>query len=86
MFERALSLRPRTPAALLHKADLYERKGLVMAAIAEMEALVEFEPRDLPAHRKLILLYKSQKMVHEHNIEVRRFKAIMEKKGPAAPP
>jgi hypothetical protein len=51
-----------------------------MAAIGEMEALVEMEPRNLPAHRKLIALYKARKMVHEHNIEVRRFKAVMEKK------
>jgi tetratricopeptide (TPR) repeat protein len=80
MYERALSLRPRTPEALRRKADIYEGKGLIMAAIGEMEALVEIEPEDLPAHRKLILLYKGQHMVREHNIEVRRFKAIREKK------
>ena len=80
MYERALSLRPRTPEALRRKAAIYEGRGLIMAAIGEMEALVEIEPRDLPAHRKLILLYKGQKMVREHNIEVRRFKALMEKK------
>jgi tetratricopeptide (TPR) repeat protein len=80
MYERALSLRPRTPEALRRKADIYERKGLNMAAIGEMEVLVEMEPRDLPAHRKLIALYKARKMVREHNVEVRRFKAVMEKK------
>ena len=80
MYERALSLRPRTPEALRRKAEIYEGKGLSMAAIGEMEALVEIEPRDLPAHRKLILLYRAQKMVREHNIEVRRFKALMERK------
>jgi tetratricopeptide (TPR) repeat protein len=82
MYERALSIHPRTPEALRCKATIYESKGLSMATIGEMEALVEIEPRDLPAHRKLILLYKGQKMVREHNIEVRRFKALMEKKDP----
>ncbi len=80
MYERALSLRPRTPDALRRKADIYEEKGLTMAAIGEMEALVEIEPRDLSAHRRLIVLYKAQNMVREHNIEVRRFKALREKR------
>jgi hypothetical protein len=42
--------------------------------------LVEIAPQDLPAHRKLVALYRSQRMIREHNIEVRRFRAIMEKK------
>jgi tetratricopeptide (TPR) repeat protein len=79
MYERALTLRPLTPEALMRKAELYEGKSLAMAAIGEMEVLVEMAPADLPAHRKLIALYKSQKMVREHNIEVRRFRAVMGK-------
>ncbi|MGE5379277.1 MAG: tetratricopeptide repeat protein [Candidatus Saccharibacteria bacterium] len=79
LYERALTLRPRTPEALMRKAALYEAKGLIMAAIGEMETLVEIAPNDLPAHRALITLYKSQKMVREHNIEVRRFRAVMGK-------
>jgi tetratricopeptide (TPR) repeat protein len=79
MYERALSLRPRTPEALLRKSLLYESKGLIMAAIGELEALVEIAPSDVPAHRKLIALFKAQGMVREHNIEVRRFRAVMGK-------
>lgn len=77
-YERVLSIEPRTSLALFRKAELYESKCLVMAAIGEMEALVEVEPSDLKAHRKLLSLYKSQNMVHEHNIEVRRYKALRE--------
>lgn len=80
-YERVLSIEPRTPLALFRKAELYESKGLVMAAIGEMEALVEVEPSDLKAHRKLLLLYKSQNMIREHNIEVRRYKALREGTG-----
>jgi hypothetical protein len=36
------------------------------------------EPLDLKAHRKLLALYKAQGMIREHNIEVRRFKALRE--------
>ena len=78
LFERALALRPRTPMALMRKAELYEGKGLLMASIGEMETLVELEPVDLTAHRKLLSLYKAQGMIREHNIEVRRFKALKE--------
>ncbi len=78
LFERVLALRPRTPIALVRKAELYEGKGLLMAAIGEMETLVEQEPLDLGAHRKLLSLYKAQGMIREHNLEVRRFKALRE--------
>lgn len=75
-FERSLSIRPRTPAALLRKAELYESRGLVMAAIGELEALMELEPGDREGHRRLVALYRSQDMVREHNLEVRRWKAL----------
>lgn len=78
LFERVLTLEPRTPMAMMRKAELYEGKGLLMAAIGEMETLVEMEPLDLKAHRKLLSLYKAQGMIHEHNVEVRRFKALRE--------
>ncbi len=78
LYERILALKPRTPSALMHKAELYESKGLIMAAIGEMESLVELEPLDLAAHRKLLALYKANKMIREHNIEVRRYKALRE--------
>jgi len=81
MYERALSLRPRTADALLRKAALYEGRGLIMAAMGELEALVEIAPDDVPAHRRLVALYRSQNMVREHNAEVRRFKALRERKG-----
>lgn len=77
-FERALSLEPRTPQALRRKAELYQSKGLTMAALGELEALVEQEPEDLDAHRRLVAAYRAQNMVHEHNIEVRRWKALKE--------
>lgn len=80
-YERVLSIEPRSYLVFFRKAELYESKGLVMAAIGEMEALLEVEPSDLKAHRKLLSLYRSQNMVHEHNIEVRRYKALREAKG-----
>lgn len=80
-FERALSLQPRLPEALRRKAELYEAKGLTMAAIGEMEALMELEPEDREGHRRLVALYRSQNMVREHNLEVRRWKALKEAKG-----
>ncbi len=78
LFERALTLEPRTPMAMMRKAELYESKGLLMAAIGELETLVEMDPLDLKAHRKLLSLYKAQGMIREHNVEVRRFKALRE--------
>jgi tetratricopeptide (TPR) repeat protein len=80
-YERALSLDPRLPLALGRKAELYESMGLIMAAIGELEVLVEMEPQDREGHRKLVALYRSQNMVREHNIEVRRWKALKEAKG-----
>ncbi|GEM_PF-1060542 len=80
-FERALSLDPRIPSALRRKAELYEAKGLIMAAIGELEALMEAEPEDREGHRRLVALYRSQNMVREHNLEVRRWKALKEAKG-----
>lgn len=77
-FERSLSIRPRTPEALRRKAELYESRGLVMAAIGELETLMEMEPGDREGHRRLVALYRSQNMVREHNIEVRRWKALKE--------
>jgi tetratricopeptide (TPR) repeat protein len=74
-YERALALRPRTARALRAKADLYVAEGLTMAAIGELELLVELEPSDREAHAKLVALYRSRNMVREHNIEVRRWKA-----------
>jgi tetratricopeptide (TPR) repeat protein len=81
LYERVLAIDPRTPLALISKSELYEGKGLMMAAIGEMEALVEVEPRDLAAHRRLLSLYKGQGMVREYNNEVRRFKAVRDNKG-----
>lgn len=77
-YERALALRPQTPAALRRKAELYAEKGLNMAAIGELEVLVGMEPGDLEAHRTLVSLYRSQNMVREHNVEVRRWKTLKE--------
>lgn len=75
-YERVLSLEPRTPQALRRKAELYESQGLIMAAIGELETLVELEPEDRDGHKHLVALYRAQNMVHEHNIEVRRWKAL----------
>lgn len=80
-FERALSLDPRIPAALRRKAELYEAEGLIMAAMGELEALMEAEPEDREGHRRLVALYRSQNMVREHNLEVRRWKALKETKA-----
>jgi tetratricopeptide (TPR) repeat protein len=77
-YERVLSLEPRTPEALRRKAELYQSRGLTMAAIGELEALVEIEPEGREGHRMLVALYRSQNMVREHNIEVRRWKAMKE--------
>jgi tetratricopeptide (TPR) repeat protein len=74
-YERALALRPRTAEALRAKAEIYIAEGLTMAAIGELELLVELEPSDREAHAKLVALYRSRSMVREHNIEVRRWKA-----------
>jgi hypothetical protein len=52
-----------------------------MAAIGELEALVEIEPEDREGHRMLVALYRSHNMVREHNIEVRRWKAMKEAKA-----
>lgn len=76
-YEMVLLIKPDTIRALERKAELYEAQGLLMLAIGEMEVLVEIRPRDLRHHRKLLALYHAQKMVREHNIEVRRFKALM---------
>lgn len=75
-YEQALALRPGTPRALAMKARLYTSKGLTMAAIAELEALIECQPDDRVAHADLIALYRSKNMVKEHNTEVRRWKAL----------
>lgn len=80
-YERVLSLEPRTPEALRRKAELYEAQGLIMAAMGELEALMELEPEDREGHRQLVALYRSQNMVREHNIEVRRWKALREAKS-----
>jgi tetratricopeptide (TPR) repeat protein len=77
-FERVLSLRPRTLDALRRKAELYELKGLTMAAIGELESLMEAEPGDREGHRKLVALYRARNMVREHNLEVRRWRALRE--------
>ncbi|MDW5561736.1 MAG: tetratricopeptide repeat protein [Methanomassiliicoccus sp.] len=81
-YERALALDPRLPHALRRKAELYESKGLIMAAIGELEILVEQTPEDRDAHRRLVTLYRAQNLVHEHNLEVRRWKALREAREP----
>lgn len=78
LFERALCLRPATPEALRGKTALYVGKGLNMAAIGELEALVEIDPQNRADHRQLLTLYKNQNMAREYNIEVRRFKVLLE--------
>lgn len=76
-YEKALSLRPASPDVIRRKAELYESKGLMMMAIGEMESLIELEPKSLADHRKLLVLYKSQKMIKDYNREVLRYKELM---------
>lgn len=64
----------------IRKSEIYEAKGLMMAAIGEAESAVEAKPESLKCHKRLIGLYKQKKMVKEFNAEVKRFEPIWEKK------
>ena len=79
LYEILLHLKPDSDL-MMRKSEIYESQGLIMAAIGEAESAVELKPESMKCHKRLLLLYKSKKMVKEFNAEVKRYEPIWEKK------
>ena len=79
LYEILLHVEPKSDL-MIRKSEIYESKGLIMAAIGEAESAVELNPESMKCHKRLLSLYKSKKMVKEFNAEVKRYEPIWEKK------